>query len=1049
MRTTFREIAGLIVALSGAIGFLGSAQSSKAAQLKEAQVTQIVKDVQLLSGQATPRPAVVRDNVQEGTAVRTGDESRTELTFTDQTLARLGANTLFNFQGGTRNLDLGGGAILLSVPKDAHSATVRTAAVTAAVTGGTAVLEHHGNAYCKFICLEGTVRVSLKGSSESVLLHSGQMLVTPPNPSRLSEPMEIDLERFVNTCVLITDFPTLGNQPLISEAIAQQQQEKAEGKLIEANQVILEHGDLITLVDPTAVDTIDQKTNAIVKGGIGFQPIKFGPLLTIIAPVPYVINSGTLIQTDPFIQTNGATDFGRIYRGNPDDGPPADYFFGAASAFDGTINFNSLSEVPGNLPLAAFKFTSLQLAGNPTISLGTGGATNLVLISEGAMTSGAPGGTLTFPNMDLVLFATQNGSITLGNTISFANMPDLRFYARGAGSNLTLASPMTGMGSVSLIAEGSVQVNADEGMQFFSSFAGGEFLTGTGLISASGSINIGALGAVNFSMARFSIGIGASVFLGSNITGTVNINAAANQTLFSGAGLVQVLAGNISITGGTTMTFGNLTDASFTTLAGDISAPTESFSHPNGLLGMSSAGNLNAQSILGGNLISASSNINVTGDLGARAVSSSQGAITVGGNLTATQIVQALGAAGTINVTGTLTSPDVETVGNVTADHVVVLNLNLLSPFNGTVLTAGAGTITPFGTQGTPAQHTFNVSTVQSHTATTGINFGGNNYALAGSSGGLLTITADHQTFSTADGINGANFNGGDSVDILLSAGGGGTFVVNTTATLDLLNTNITATSGIMGSSNGDQNTLGGNGGNVTLTSGDAMTVQGSIIQVSSADAPGVPSRRSSARGGNITMSSSAPTGTAIAINNSSQLLSLLEAATTGPGGVIAISASGANSSVTMNGRATATHGTIDIRHSGDAGTINIGGAANLTADIIKVAALGHDGVLTIGANTQLSANTVLKLYATGSNGQIVFAGSCSISGGNLNIIAAPTVTVNSGVTVNVTGAQAQIFTNVGNYSAVNGGNGSTTGIFAGTAGATTMPGGFGGQPGL
>jgi mannose-6-phosphate isomerase-like protein (cupin superfamily) len=1048
MRTTFRGIAGLTVALSGAIGFLGGVPSSKAAQLKEAQVTQIVKDVQLLSAQATARPAVVRDNVREGTAVRTGEESRTELTFTDQTLARLGANTLFNFQGGTRNLDLGGGAILLSVPRDAHSATVRTAAVTAAISGGTAALEHHGNAYCKFICLEGTVRVSLKGTRESVLLRPGQMLVTPPNPSRLTEPVEIDLERFVNTCVLITDFPPLGNQPLIAEAIAQQQHEKAEGKLVASNQVVLEHGDLITLVDPTALDTIDQKTNAVGGVGIGFQPIKFGPLPTIIAPVPYVINAGTLIQTDPFIQTNGATDFGRIYRGNAADGVPSDYFFGGASAFDVTINFNTLSEVPANLPIAAFKFTSLQLAGNPTISLGTGGATSLVLISEGGITSGGAGGTLTFPNLSLVLFATQNGSITLGNTIAFANMLDLRFYARGAGSNLTLASPMMNMGSVSLIAEGSVQVNADEGVQFFNSFAGVDFLTGTGLIAASGGINIQAIGNVNFSMAQFEIGAGASVILGGFSTTNVAIDASVNPSLFANAASVTVTATNtINITGGTTMTFGNLTNASFTTLTGGISAPTESFFHPGGLLSMSSAGDLNAQSILGGNLIGANGNINVTGDVSARVVASG-GEITVGGNLTTTQLTQALVAPGTITVTGTLTSPDVEATGNVTAGHVVVLNLNVTGsffPYN-TILTAGAGGITPFGTLNPPAQHLFNVITVQSHTASTGLNFSGNNYLTTGASGGLLTINADHQTFSAADGINGANFNGADSTNAAVAAGDGGTLEVNSLGTLDLIGTNITATSGIMADNTANQNTLGGNGGNVTLAPAAALTIQNSVVQVSSADSPGVANRRSSARGGNITLSSPASNGTAISIDNSSQLLSLLESTTTGPGGLIAISANGANSNITMNGTATATHGAVDIRHQGLAGQISMTGA-NINADIIKVAALGDNGVLTIGLNTTLSANTVLKLYATGSNGQIIFAGNCTIGGGNLNIIAAPIVTVAAGVDVTVTGAQAQIFTNQGNYSIVNGGNGAG-GTFIG-AGATTVPGGFGGQPGI
>src|SRR6266436_9398626 len=89
------------------------AASASAAQLKEARVTQVVNDVKLLPGQAAPRPAVVNDNLRSGTAVRTGADSRTELTFTDLTLTRLGANTIFSFNEGTRTLDLGGGAVLL------------------------------------------------------------------------------------------------------------------------------------------------------------------------------------------------------------------------------------------------------------------------------------------------------------------------------------------------------------------------------------------------------------------------------------------------------------------------------------------------------------------------------------------------------------------------------------------------------------------------------------------------------------------------------------------------------------------------------------------------------------------------------------------------------------------------------------------------------------------------------------------------------------------------------------------------------------------------
>ena len=95
--------------------------------------------------------------VRNGTAVRTGVESRAELTFTDQTLARLGANTIFSFSGGTRHLELSGGAMLLRVPKDAGGAQINTVAVTAAITGTTVMLEFHPDAFIKFIILEGTV----------------------------------------------------------------------------------------------------------------------------------------------------------------------------------------------------------------------------------------------------------------------------------------------------------------------------------------------------------------------------------------------------------------------------------------------------------------------------------------------------------------------------------------------------------------------------------------------------------------------------------------------------------------------------------------------------------------------------------------------------------------------------------------------------------------------------------------------------------------------------------------------------------------------------
>ena len=103
--------------------------------LKQAKVTQVIQDVQVLPSNAAARPAAVNDSVRQGTAVQTGVQSRSELTFKDQTITRLGEKTIFSVGEGARTIDLGSGQFLLSVPKKAGGAKVKIGAVTAAITG--------------------------------------------------------------------------------------------------------------------------------------------------------------------------------------------------------------------------------------------------------------------------------------------------------------------------------------------------------------------------------------------------------------------------------------------------------------------------------------------------------------------------------------------------------------------------------------------------------------------------------------------------------------------------------------------------------------------------------------------------------------------------------------------------------------------------------------------------------------------------------------------------------------------------------------------------
>jgi FecR protein len=191
---------------------------------KDARVTQIIRDVKLLPSDAAARPAVVNDKVREDTGVRTGGDSRSELTFADLTITRLGSNTIFSFNKAGRNAQLDSGSILLRVPKDSGGGAIKTSAVTVAVTGTTVIFECTRAGKSKLIVLEGGARASLvKHSGQSQYVRAGQMLDVPAGATTLPLPTNVDLNQVMNTHPLITDFPPLPSRDLIVAASQQQQ----------------------------------------------------------------------------------------------------------------------------------------------------------------------------------------------------------------------------------------------------------------------------------------------------------------------------------------------------------------------------------------------------------------------------------------------------------------------------------------------------------------------------------------------------------------------------------------------------------------------------------------------------------------------------------------------------------------------------------------------------------------------------------------------------------------------------------------------------------
>jgi hypothetical protein len=262
-RAIRRARPGLVWTGVALLSVIAAAGSTIAAQPNEATITRIVNEVQLRPAQTAPRAASVNDNVPDGSSVQTGMNSRTELTFADQALARLSANTIFSFKEGTHNLDLASGATLLHVPKGAGPAKISTAAVTAAITGTTVIVEYYPHAYIKFISLEGTARLYLKSRwGESVLVRPGQMLITNPDATRLPDPVDVDLNRLLKTSLLINDFAPLRRQDLIAKESEKQQRAKSKKSLIDTNLVIFGKGTLVSLTNPAQMTAVSHPITA-------------------------------------------------------------------------------------------------------------------------------------------------------------------------------------------------------------------------------------------------------------------------------------------------------------------------------------------------------------------------------------------------------------------------------------------------------------------------------------------------------------------------------------------------------------------------------------------------------------------------------------------------------------------------------------------------------------------------------------------------------------------------------------------------------------------
>jgi len=1038
------------------------ANSAGAAQLQEARVTQVVNDVKLLLEQAAPRPASISDLIRHGTAVRTGTQSRSELTFSDLTITRLGANTIFSFKEGTRELNLIDGAILFQVPKGSGGATIRTVGVTAAITGTTGIAEFHPATsthpqLSKWLCLEGTFHLYLP-NGQSLELGPGKMATA--DGKSFSKVATFNIAKLTSTSLFFTGF----DQPLASMNLIMLESQNQVAGLVASTTNPL---DPTRIVNVTSQAVVAEETPApsvapTVSPTVPPPPptpSKFGTPSVISSPIPYLVTNGTVITTDPSITTNGVTDHGKIYRGQIDDGAFSLWAFGSTSAFDAALRIDNIFFAdPSHVPIAVFKFERLSLTGEPTIDT-TNGVTKLGLIGVDGITSAAPGGTLTFTGLDLLLLATVNGSINLTSNVSFQDLHELAMYARGVGSDLTINAPISNIAILGLVAEDSIHVTNPDTMSVgkLDAISGGDLVLQIGgSLLFNGRVRLDAI-----------VLPGASVDRGVNLTLNVTGDYTNNSTTESSRLAItnrDRIGGDASIAlGATNISTANDLDVQIVNQGGGHIGENAVIS-----VGASNAINVAGDATLpilnnGGGHIGESAHILVTtgarGGVTANSIlafvnNHDAGAIDSGANITFE-----LGGALTTNGDATFGISNLNdgngggTIGSSATVDITAGSISVGGFFHTVVSTNGGGRI-----EGDAVN---SVLTSFDLTARQGILldipdtiFGSTGNFTGGRIDGNAIVRLNAENITTPS-VN-SGIPGTDLMAIEASIYPNASGTVGGDAIVDVFaSNNISAPGSVLfWIANGNYLDLGGGtiGGdarvNVSafrLSTGDlfvqilnyggasiggdaAIDLTAHTLSVGGNLDSKIDNSSSGRIGGNATVNMNVSGSAAVARDATFQILG----------------SDGAESAaINFNGGDYNVGGTFLSYIDGN-GTITFNNVG-AHADVLKAAVFGANGVLNVGGGT-LSADSTLKLYAPGSNGQLNFISNVTLGGNSVKILAANSITIFNNVVVTIGGSRpADVYTGFtgetpnANYTGF-GGNGSTTGTFGGAGANNPQP---------
>jgi len=173
------------------------------ADLTKATFTRVINQVKVVSAATkTITPAKVNTEFSTPDLIQTGPRSLAELKAPDNTITRVGANTIFSYERHGRTVNLQRGSLLFHSPRGKGGGVIRTKAASASVLGTTIMVAATADGGFKCVVLEGKAALQMPNGNYRVA-RPGQVVFVAPGGENFGPTVDINLEKVVEKSKLV------------------------------------------------------------------------------------------------------------------------------------------------------------------------------------------------------------------------------------------------------------------------------------------------------------------------------------------------------------------------------------------------------------------------------------------------------------------------------------------------------------------------------------------------------------------------------------------------------------------------------------------------------------------------------------------------------------------------------------------------------------------------------------------------------------------------------------------------------------------------------